>query len=121
MLRPVLFANSPMWKVVDIGCVASRYLAQDPLNMLECALCQGRKMSYASWRHWQGRTLAVLIASPNVFWITPPIPQQYPDSPQMVFQDLFTRVAMEGLFPHRNQFPNPLPPSSPPEMLLFYH
>src|SRR5258708_20760386 len=113
MLRPVLVANSPMWKVVDIGWVASRYLAQDPLNMLECALCQGRKMSYASWRHWQGRTLAVLIASLNVFWITPAIAQQYPDSPQMVFQDLFTRVEMEGIFPDNKKFDDSLPEYSP--------
>ncbi len=78
-------------------------------------------MSYASWRHWQGRTLAVLIASLNVFWITPAIAQQYPDSPQMVFQDLFTRVEMEGIFPDSKKFADALPKSSPAEILRLYH
>ncbi len=64
---------------------------------------------------------AVLIASIDVLWTTAATAQPYPDPPQVVFQDLFTRVQMEGIFPDSKEFADAVPKSPPAEILRLYH
>jgi alpha,alpha-trehalase len=84
--------------------------------MIPC-LHSNRPAEY--WR-WLVRLLAGLIALLNVLWPTPAVTQQYPDRPQVVFQELFTRVEMEGIFPDSKTFADALPKSPPAEILRLY-
>jgi alpha,alpha-trehalase len=72
---------------------------------------------------------AVLPATLSVFWTTAATAQQsaataqqyqYPDPPQVVFQDLFTQVEMERIFPDSKEFADAVPKSPPEEILGLY-
>ncbi len=57
----------------------------------------------------------------SVFATTAAFAQQYPDPPQVLFGDLFTRVEMEGAFPDSKKFADAVPKSPPAEILRLYH
>jgi alpha,alpha-trehalase len=68
-----------------------------------------------------GRTVAVLVLSLCLQFISVVAAQQFPEPPQVLFKDLFTDVQMKHVFPDSKEFADAVPKSPPLEILRLYH
>ena len=137
-----LAINPPIAAVTDhAGYESLRFI---PTERVDAVPCPGGEFAYVESRGHRLRSealprtgpikharvrsmsrkktaLVALIVWLIVFSTPTATAQQYPDPPQVVFQDLYTRVEMEGIFPDSKKFADAVPKSPPAEILRLYH